>query len=110
MEQNFKGFFNCTSQEELFEFKEELLKNNEKECQELLARSQRFVSGEYLFDNAWDMERTHEPVFWQVADIEWSTSPNGDLEWLYMLHRHRFLVDVGLDYLLTEKPDYQEYL
>ncbi|MGL9756828.1 alginate lyase family protein [Enterococcus sp. DIV0197] len=110
MEQNFKGFFNCTSQEELFEFKEELLKNNEKECQELLARSQRFVSGEYLFDNAWDMERTHEPVFWQVADIEWSTSPNGDLEWLYMLHRHRFLVDVGLAYLLTEEPEYQEYL
>lgn len=45
MEQNFKGFFNCTSQEELFEFKEELLKNNEKECQELLARSQRLFLG-----------------------------------------------------------------
>ena len=109
MNKNYVGFFNCTTKEELNSFKEELLEYP-NDCQKLLMRSRRFVSGEYLFDNEWDMERTHESIHWQLAEIQWGDSPNNDPEWNYMLNRHRFLVDIGLAYLLTEEEIYKRYL
>ncbi|KAF1299460.1 hypothetical protein BAU15_02110 [Enterococcus sp. JM4C] len=110
MNDTFKGFFNCSTKEELVLFKEELWRDYPIDCQKLIKRSRRFVSGCYLFDNEWDMEKTQIPVYWQIAEIQWENSPNDDSEWNYMLNRHRFLVDVACAYLLTDEEVYRVYL
>ncbi|MGM0125883.1 hypothetical protein IGI37_003284 [Enterococcus sp. AZ194] len=110
MADKFKGFFNCSTKEELLQFQSELWADYDEECRNLLKRCQRFVSGCYLFDNEWDMEKTQVPVYWTIDEINWRESPNGDLEWNYMLNRQRFLVDIALAYLLTNESCYQRYL
>lgn len=110
MKKNFSGFYNCRSKEELKIFKEELLTDYPNECKALINKSDRFVSGIYIFDSEWDMERSFTPVKWEIKNIKWFETPNADLEWLYMLARHNFLVDVALAYMLTEDEKYSDYL
>ena len=110
MKQNFYPFFNCQSKEDWQNFKTVLWKNYPTECQQLIARSQRFVKGDYLFDNDWDMEKTVVPVHFAIDDLPWGVSPNQDLEWNYMLNRQRFLVDVAIAYVLTDDTCYPTYL
>lgn len=110
MKNEYKGFFNCTTKEELQIFKRELWTTYPEDCNALIKRSQRFVSGCYYFDNDWDMEKTQIPVYWNLEEIQWGTSPNDDMEWNYMLNRHRFLVDIAIAYLLTDDDSYRQYL
>lgn len=110
MKQNFYPFFNCQSKEDWQNFKTALWQNYPTECQQLIARSQRFVKGDYLFDNDWDMEKTVVPVHFAIDDLPWGVSPNQDLEWNYMLNRQRFLVDVAIAYVLTDDTCYPTYL
>ncbi|WP_203457176.1 alginate lyase family protein [Paenibacillus tepidiphilus] len=56
-----------------------------------------------------DMERTQIPVAFTGA-IDWNHVPAGDVEWAYMLNRHRYWVALGQMYVLTGEERYAEGL
>lgn len=66
----------------------------------------RILKNEYLFDNEYAMEPTH--ISYQLNPILWNESPNGDPEWLYMLKRQEYLLDLLESYYDTNNTIYQE--
>ena len=59
----------------------------------------------FLFQYEWDMERTTVPYQFK-NDIDWQLNPFGDLEWMWMINRHRYWTDLGKAYVLTGKEKY----
>lgn len=110
MQKSFLGFMNINSQEEMDNYIKNLLHNYPESCSILIQKAQRFVEGEYIFDNEWDMERSRVPYKMELEHISWNESPNGDPEWLYMLHRQRFLIDIAYAFLFTKKEVFKNYL
>ncbi|GAA4304622.1 alginate lyase family protein [Aestuariibaculum suncheonense] len=61
----------------------------------------------FLFRDDWDMEKTNVPYQFK-GQIDWKAIPNGDVEWCYMLNRHKFWIDLGKAYLLTGDEKYSK--
>ncbi|MFB9056888.1 alginate lyase family protein [Mariniflexile ostreae] len=59
----------------------------------------------FLFRDEWDMEKTNVPYQFK-KEINWQINPFGDIEWTYMLNRHKFFIDLGKAYYLTENEKY----
>lgn len=59
----------------------------------------------FLFRYEWDMEKTNIPYQFK-GEIDWLKIPGEDPEWVWMLNRHRFWVDLGKAYFLTENEKY----
>ncbi len=59
----------------------------------------------FLFQYEWDMEKTIEPYVFN-NEIDWLVNPFGDPEWTFMLNRHRFWLDLGKAYMLTNNEIY----
>lgn len=87
------------------ELRKYILKNREVEVKEILKKADRFLSGEFIFDMRWDMEKCSIPYRFQ-EDIDWCKNPFGDLEWTYMLNRHKHIVLYGQAYFLTKNKRY----
>lgn len=102
----YQGFLTSS----LLELGRRLETENPKEVAELIERVDAFVSGSYVFQNEWDMERTNVPEYFHVSDIKWNHNPDDDPEWMYMLNRHGFLVDVAIAYDLTLNQKYLNYM
>tara|TARA_R110001592_G_scaffold361272_1_gene671571 strand:- start:29843 stop:31990 length:2148 start_codon:yes stop_codon:yes gene_type:complete len=59
----------------------------------------------FIFRDEWDMEKTNIPYQFK-GDIDWKAIPNGDLEWCFMLNRHKFWIHLGRAYMLTGNEKY----
>jgi hypothetical protein len=74
--------------------KERLVKQANKHYQvdveRILAAAEQIVNRVFVFQEAWDMERTNIPVTFN-GKIDWTHIPFEDPEWTYMFNRHRFL-------------------
>lgn len=58
----------------------------------------------FLFDDPLDMECCYIPHYFK--DIDWVFTPNGDDEWIYMLNRQGFMVELSQAFLLTGEQKY----
>lgn len=64
----------------------------------------------FIYDKPWDMEKCFTPVTF-TDKIDWHYDFKGDPEWMYMLNRHNFLIDLVFMYKKTKEQKYlQEYL
>lgn len=83
-----------------------LIKNQYKcEAERVIERANQVVQQSFVFQEAWDMERTNIPVTFDKA-IEWDYVPYEDQEWAYMLNRHRYWITLGQAFLLTKNEIY----
>ncbi|MDQ1004407.1 hypothetical protein QFZ28_004947 [Neobacillus niacini] len=69
------------------------------------AVAEQVVNRVFVFQEAWDMERSNIPVTFK-AKIDWTYIPSEDPEWTYMLNRHRYFIPLGQAYLLTGNERY----
>ena len=56
------------------------------------------------YDNAMDMETCFDKYSFQK--YKWHQTPNGDMEWVYMLNRQGYLVDLAIAFYLTKENKY----
>ncbi|WP_234534252.1 alginate lyase family protein [Paenibacillus pseudetheri] len=80
------------------------------EAMELALRTADEVVGQtFVFQFPWDMERTNIPVTFDGL-IRWDEVPDHDVEWAYMLNRHRYWIALGQAYVLTGEERFAETL
>jgi hypothetical protein len=88
---------------------EVLVKQANKHYPEAVERvwavAEQVVNRVFVFQEAWDMERSNIPVTFKEK-IDWTYIPSEDPEWTYMLNRHRFFIPLGQAYLLTGDERY----
>ncbi|CAM4267278.1 heparinase II/III family protein [Erysipelothrix aquatica] len=106
MHDSFVGNINLTRHK----LKQTLMLLDSTERRALIARAELILTDTFVFDNEWDMERSHEPINLPKMDREWNYVHNSDLEWSYMFHRHTFLNDLWAAYALTDDFKYIAYL
>ena len=61
-----------------------------------------------IYNDPMDMEATSIP--YKFDGVEWNRSANSDPEWIYMLNRNGFMVDLAIAYRVTENKKYIEKL
>lgn len=84
----------------------EYIKSNyPDEVDKTLKNANKVLNHNFLFRDEWDLEKSTIPYQFKGA-IDWKTIPDGDIEWCYMLNRHKFWVDLGKAYLLTADEKY----
>lgn len=66
----------------------------EHEREGVISRTDLLMDGYFVFQNEWDMERSHDPVYMPLDEINWNYIPTDDMEWAYMLHRQNYLMDL----------------
>ncbi len=66
----------------------------------------RLLKNVYLFDNPYAMEPTQ--ISYTMDPIQWQKTPNGDPEWLYMLKRQEYLLDLLEAFYETGDMVYQK--
>lgn len=71
---------------------------------EVIRQADLLLNNTFIFTDRWDMEPCCVPYTISLAD--WTISPNGDPEWVFMLNRHDFLHKLWQAYLLTGKGAY----
>lgn len=69
-----------------------------------IENAQRVMQREFIFDHPFDMEPTN--VAYTMDPITWQHTPNGDPEWLYMLKRQEYLLDLTLAAQATDDDRY----
>ncbi|WP_294850615.1 alginate lyase family protein [uncultured Gemmiger sp.] len=76
--------------------------------QHTLHLADEICRGRFLFQDHWEMERTHKAVDFgpDAAGIDWALVPFGDPEWLYAMNRHTSFVNLGKAWQLTRDPKY----
>lgn len=78
----------------------------EKEVpEEVLTSAQRQNQRTFVYDKPWDMEKCFEPIHFPEK-IDWHYQYKGDPEWMFMLNRQNFLLDLVLAYLNTREEKY----
>ena len=80
-------------------------KHYRKDVERVCSVAEQIVNGVFVFQEAWDMERTNIPITFKDK-IDWTYIPFEDPEWTYMLNRHRFFIPLGQAYLLTGDERY----
>lgn len=94
-----------TQRDELEELSDYVRKYCPAELREVMRTADEVVEGTFLFRFPWDMERTRVPVTFHGA-IDWNHVPDRDVEWAYMLNRHRYWGALGQAYVLTGEERY----
>lgn len=74
--------------------------------EQIMNRGQFLKIGQIIFDDPLDMEAVSTPYDLNLDNL--MDSPNGDLEWCYMVSRNGYLVDLGILYAYTNEEDYFE--
>ena len=75
-----------------------------EEAEEVIRQANLLLNNTFIFTDRWDMEPCSVP--YTVSLVDWTMSPNGDPEWVFMLNRHDFLHKLWQAYLLTGNHDY----
>lgn len=73
---------------------------------EVIRQAELLLNNTFIFTDRWDMEPCNVP--YTISLDDWTTSPNGDPEWVFMLNRHDFLHKLWQAYVLTGKRSYAE--
>ncbi|MFD3445937.1 heparinase II/III family protein [Microbacteriaceae bacterium 4G12] len=60
----------------------------------------------FVFKRTLDMEPCYIPYF--MKEIDWNQSMNADDEWIFMLNRHEYLLDLALAYVDSKDKKYSE--
>lgn len=81
--------------------------NFPKEVENTLTTANEVLDHYFLFRDEWDMEKTNIPYKFD-GEIDWKAVPNGDMEWCFMLNRHKFWIHLGKAYMLTGNEKYAE--
>ena len=76
-----------------------------EEVKQVLHRADLAARNTFIFTHRWDMERCEEEVAFPNG-IDWYYRHNGDLEWLVMLNRARYMGELGQAYWLTGQESY----
>lgn len=71
---------------------------------EVIDNANLLLKNKFIFDHQYDMEPTDTIV--DFNPIEWQKSPNGDPEWLYMLKRQEYLIDLLQTFYITGEKKY----
>ncbi|WP_300348483.1 heparinase II/III family protein [Clostridium sp.] len=66
------------------------------------------LNNSFLFDDEWDMEQCNIPYL--NKDLDWSFTPNGDEEWVFMLNRHEYFEKLLIAYYVKEDEKYIDKL
>lgn len=82
-----------------------ILNQYHKDCQTIISQAEAVCENSFLFIGKWNMERTIKAHTFQDKII-WDFTPNGDLEWTFVLNRHDFLIELGQGYYLTKNKKY----
>lgn len=59
----------------------------------------------FVFQDHWEMERTHEPVHFD-GPVDWAAVPFGDPEWTYALNRHTIFWNLAKAWSYTGEGRY----
>lgn len=77
------------------------------EAARLIASADAYAARQFVFQERWDMERTHVPEIFPDA-INWLHQPGDDAEWVFAFNRMRFWINLGRAYALTGNERYAE--
>lgn len=75
------------------------------EVDKTIKNANKILNHYFLFQDEWDLEKSIIP-FQFKDEIDWKTIPSDDIEWCYMLNRHKFWIDLGKAYLVTGDEKY----
>lgn len=75
------------------------------EVREVLHRADLACERTFIFTHRWDMERCETEVSFPDG-IDWTYRYRGDIEWMVMLNRARYMSELGQAYWLTEDEKY----
>ena len=67
----------------------------------LFERTSYLLKDQIIYNDAMDMEACSIP--YSLKEYAWNRYPDDDPEWLFMLSRQSFLVDLAQAYALTKK-------
>ena len=76
-----------------------------KEVSKIIEVADQVSRNYFLFRYEWDMEKTSIPYQFK-KNINWTIVPFGDMEWTWMLNRHRYWIDLGKAYYFTKNEAY----
>lgn len=76
-----------------------------EEVKQVIHRADLALNNTFIYTHRWDMERCETEVSFPQG-IQWDYRHNGDLEWLVMLNRARYMSDLGQSYWLTGDENY----
>lgn len=79
-----------------------------QEVPQLLKQADDLLENRFVFHDRWDMEPCRTP--YTLAPGQWTHSPNGDPEWVFMLNRHDYLAKLWQAAALTQDPRYTRKL
>lgn len=75
------------------------------EVEKTLKNANEVVHRNFIFTDEWDLEKSSIPYQFK-KEIDWKLTANGDIEWCYMMNRHKFWIDLGRAYWLTGDEKY----
>ena len=82
--------------------------NCRSEAEHLLHQAEDLMQNTFVFTDRWDMEPCAVPYTVPVG--QWTHSPNGDPEWVFMLNRHDYLPKLWQAAVLTGEVRYRRKL
>ncbi|WP_455811205.1 heparinase II/III family protein [Clostridium butyricum] len=80
--------------------------NCKKEIKRAKVQGDLLCNNIIIYNDPMDMEATSIP--YKFDGVEWNISANSDPEWIYMLNRNGFMVDLAIAYRVTENKKYIE--
>ncbi|NRE26649.1 heparinase [Enterococcus faecalis] len=82
----------------------EYLEQQSQFLKPLFERTSYLLKDQIIYNDAMDMEACSIP--YSLKEYAWNRYPDDDPEWLFMLSRQSFLVDLAQAYALTKKERY----
>lgn len=83
--------------------------NCQHELDDIFLTADEVLEQTFVFRFPWDMERTLIPYTFEDS-IKWDFTPFEDMEWTYMLNRHRYWIALGQAYAITGDEKYAKVL
>lgn len=86
------------------EFIKMIHKNNFAKTAEAIKNADYLLENNFVFTHPYDMEPYHKII--NMNEINWLYTPNKDEEWIFMLNRQEYLIDLLTAYYVTDKDEY----
>ncbi|MGX7040022.1 heparinase II/III family protein [Vagococcus fessus] len=86
------------------EFIKMIHKNNFAKTAEAIENADHLLENNFVFTHPYDMEPYHKII--NMKKIDWLYTPNEDEEWIFMLNRQEYLIDLLTAYYVTDKDKY----
>lgn len=81
--------------------------SNSAVIENIRKRTDLLISGDIVFNDCLDMEACEIP--YPIDNYKWNSYPSDDPEWLYMLSRQGFMVDLAIRYKIDEDKCFLEF-